>query len=198
MLHTLRFSLQNAIYFIMLSFLVPVLFTFYIQGVLKFKRNDGRSRCERATWRCTSTPAPAVTVSSLWCDDQIPTAHRTSPYRYRVTNFWYVMRSRVPSTLSRYGVKIRGNVTSVYPPLEFFLSTNHFSMVKITWLFDFTEPPGLSPCTEQSITGFSPHWAKIKSLLYTVYLKLYYNLISPHFLKLFSTTSCVSPYILKL
>jgi len=30
MLHTLRFSLQNAVYFIMLHFLVNVLFTFYI------------------------------------------------------------------------------------------------------------------------------------------------------------------------
>jgi len=39
MVYTLRFFLQNAVCFIILTYLVLVLFTFYIQSVIKFKKN---------------------------------------------------------------------------------------------------------------------------------------------------------------
>ena len=49
MLHTLHFSLQNAVYFIMLPFLDPVLFTFLHTGCAKIL--NVKLRCQKVKYR---------------------------------------------------------------------------------------------------------------------------------------------------
>ena len=45
------FSLQNAVYFIILTYLVPILLTFYIQSVLKLKKYiSGAKRLRDVPW----------------------------------------------------------------------------------------------------------------------------------------------------
>jgi ABC-type uncharacterized transport system permease subunit len=55
--HYPPFSLQNAVCFIIIPFLVHVLFTFYIQGVIKFKNKFGRLR--------VNIHKPGLTLRSL-------------------------------------------------------------------------------------------------------------------------------------
>ena len=64
MLYTLRvFSLQNVVCFIMLTRLVPVLFTFYIQDVLKLEKNHSGAKGLKEQFRNFVT----LFISLIFC-----------------------------------------------------------------------------------------------------------------------------------
>ena len=48
MIYSVFFPFHNAVCFIILTYLVPVLFTFCIQNVLKLKKNSGAKRLRNA------------------------------------------------------------------------------------------------------------------------------------------------------
>jgi len=60
------FSLQNAVWFIILTYLVPVLFTFYIQGVLKLKKNSGAERLKLVSVQFTPIKFRDVNGNVCW------------------------------------------------------------------------------------------------------------------------------------
>jgi len=57
-------SLQNAVCFIILMYLAPVLFTCYIQGVLKFKKNNSGTKRLRDMFRPCSA---IIRLTNRWC-----------------------------------------------------------------------------------------------------------------------------------
>ena len=71
MVYTLRFfPLQIAVCFIILTYLVPVLFTFCIQGVLKLKKNNSVTKRLSIYWNTCTYVAGGHDIKNEHCGDE--------------------------------------------------------------------------------------------------------------------------------
>ena len=82
-LYSPSFSLQNAVCFIMLTCFVPVLSTFYIQGVLKLKENNSGAKGLKMVPK--SCPAISVNITTIRC---VISQKNTDLWCYMLVGCW--------------------------------------------------------------------------------------------------------------